>query len=627
MSEMESLRRGLNPLVLNLQKMELELTCPICLKLLNLPTFLPCNHVSCSVCATSSINGYGCPLCKIPFRYQDLKPATQIEAVVNIYKNLSSTLSSILMQQDQPVETPDGKTPSGKSGSSDLPKDNNFEFEQEKIYNIIGSKLGFLQKCANETEKSKQDNEGSLRKKEKENADVATFIEQKGPCGSQSSEELQRDLDCDSNDLCLTPIVKGLNKREAKVGSGQIGESKKQKITENNAENKIQEEKVNTSSVECGFCHTSEITEATGPILHYIDNNPVNNDKAWLSNALHAHEKCIEWAPQAFFDGDRAMNLEPELVRAAKMKCMKCGLKGAALGCYSKICRRSFHFPCAVETPDCRFDLGNFLMVCPVHTAKKLPSDKLKPKSKKMKHNKSPNLSTNDLSPPVANLTNDLWTSLHPLTKDWLICGSALSKEDKEILDQFENMTGINITNNWESNVTHVIASTNFQGGYSRTLKVLMAILGGKWVLSVDWLKACLKAGRPVKEEEFEINFDVHGTFYGPKTGRLRAKQNAPLLFSEFRFHFSGHYMPYYKSHLEELIFAAGGLVIDQSKLDSSAVVVYSTEPPQGSPDGWDDVINKRKLEAQELGLGFGCRVVAHTWLLDSIAACSLQEM
>ena len=42
------------------------------------------------------------------------------------------------------------------------------------------------------------------------------------------------------------------------------------------------------------------------------------------------------------------------------------------------------------------------------------------------------------------------------------------------------------VTNNRKSNVTHVISATDEQGGCGRSLKVLMAILGGKWIVGVD---------------------------------------------------------------------------------------------------------------------------------------------
>lgn len=55
------------------------------------------------------------------------------------------------------------------------------------------------------------------------------------------------------------------------------------------------------------------------------------------------------------------MNLESELARASKLKCSGCGLKGAALGCFAKSCRRSYHVPCALEVLGCRWDCVSWL--------------------------------------------------------------------------------------------------------------------------------------------------------------------------------------------------------------------------------------------------------------------------
>ena len=44
------------------------------------------------------------------------------------------------------------------------------------------------------------------------------------------------------------------------------------------------------------------------------------------------------------------------MARGAKLKCSRCGKKGAALGCYMKSCRKSYHVPCAAEIANCRWD-------------------------------------------------------------------------------------------------------------------------------------------------------------------------------------------------------------------------------------------------------------------------------
>lgn len=55
----------------------------------------------------------------------------------------------------------------------------------------------------------------------------------------------------------------------------------------------------------------------------------------------------------------------------------------------------------------------------------------------------------------------------------------------QEIVSEFERISGVTVSKKWESNVTHVIASTDESGACKRTLKVLMGILDGKWILSM----------------------------------------------------------------------------------------------------------------------------------------------
>lgn len=626
-AEMEGLRRFLNPLVLNLQKMELELTCPVCLKLLSAPTMLPCYHTSCSKCATTrTMNGYSCAICKSAYHSQDVRPASHLEAIVNIHRSLSSTVSSMATQQEAQVDIPVAKaafesTPeSGHRNGAD-------KSDQMKSYNLVASKLVYNQSTGpayGNVDVAKARDPASENKANDVTVEP-TIIVQKGPCGSQSSDG-PRDLDCDSNDLEGELITsrsppQSVLKREPNVADDHTRELKRQKSIDQS-----ERQPTMSGAWKCEFCHSSKITECTGPLSHYLNGEPLEDDKAWKSNVLHVHEKCIEWAPQAFFTGDIANNLEPELARASKIKCSVCGLKGAALGCLVKSCRKSFHVPCAHGISGCRWDEENFVMLCPSHSSNKLLCERSKSKTKKAKlHRSSSDTMLRDLnSPPMER--DELWTASPFLTSEWVICGSALSGQEKEILDWFEHQSGITVTNNWRSNVTHVIANTDEHGACARTLKVLMAILAGKWVLNVNWLKACVEARGPVPEEPYEISSDVHGSFDGPRTGRLRAMQKAPNLFAGLTFYFSGHFMPTYKVHLEDLIAVAGGSILDKADLSSTSLIVYSMEPPQGSdPDTLNEVIKKRMAEAGELAATIGCRAIPHTWLLDSIASCTVQ--
>ena len=56
----------------------------------------------------------------------------------------------------------------------------------------------------------------------------------------------------------------------------------------------------------------------------------------------------------------------------------------------------------------------------------------------------------------------------------------------QSLLVKFGKMNGVAVSKFWNPNVTHIIAATDENGACTRTLKVLMAVLNGRWVVKVD---------------------------------------------------------------------------------------------------------------------------------------------
>jgi len=104
------------------------------------------------------------------------------------------------------------------------------------------------------------------------------------------------------------------------------------------------------------------------------------------------------------------VNLDVELTRSRRISCSCCGLKGAALGCYNKSCKNSFHVTCAKLIPECRWDNVSvayivealysplhssfntfsyqqvkFVMLCPLDASIKLPCEEANSKDRKCK--------------------------------------------------------------------------------------------------------------------------------------------------------------------------------------------------------------------------------------------------
>jgi BRCA1-associated RING domain protein 1 len=81
-----------------------------------------------------------------------------------------------------------------------------------------------------------------------------------------------------------------------------------------------------------------------------------------------------------------------------------------------------------------------------------------------------------------------------------------------------------------------------------------------------------------------------------------------------------------FMADLENLIAMAGGSILDKAGLSSTSLILYNMEVPPGDDQANIElVMEKRRAEAEELAATVGCRALAHTWVLDSIAFCKVE--
>ncbi|XP_059626072.1 BRCA1-associated RING domain protein 1 [Cornus florida] len=712
MADTSNHARFLNPWLLQFQKMGLELICPLCLKMLNRPMLLPCDHIICHSCMpTSTQFGSECPVCKQQYSHRDVRPAPYMENMVTIYRSLDAAFMTSCFQ---PASSDVGRVPNdGLSKEAIETREGNSSNGQSR-YSLTSNRR--VQATLNQ---SVQDGIESTVKNDKSRSPRTTCVEESDMCargpvvlhgegkltpakspgwvgavkhnelgieqvdidqvtrsssGSPPSFGDTKDMDDINDPGCSNaipekfPAKRIITNHSDKAGGemngrpspgtefGHARNAKRQKklnygISEKCAKSNahaqsavLHSESTGNSGVEhkfggpfsskaytsvCAFCRSSKLTDRSGPMLHYANGKEVIGDAATHPNVIHVHKTCIEWTPQAYYDGETVMNLEAEVARAAKLKCSSCGIKGAALGCFVKHCKKSYHALCAVDL-DCRWDCEDFLLLCPNHCSAKFPSENSK--SEKNSRKKE-----NHLSSQITVKQSDFWAAEPNGAKEWLLCGSALSVDEKYLLVKFASICGATVSKFWKPSVTHVIAATDANGACSRTLKVLMAILNGKWILTIDWIKACMEAKKQVEEEPYEVSLDSHGCCDGPKNGRLRVSDNAPKLFNGLDFYFCGDFLAAYKEDLLALVKTAGGSIIEsREKLvaqsnathatSSTTLVVYNLDPPQGCQPGEGRSFAAQRLEkAQYLANEIGCKVIGHTWLLESIAACKLR--
>ncbi|CAM8923196.1 unnamed protein product [Rhodiola kirilowii] len=668
-------RRFLNPWVLHLQKLGLELKCPLCLNLFDQPMLLPCDHIFCKSCIDVTLTKFECPICNVVCLNSAIRSSPHTENLVSVFRNMDTTLSTVQQQPaNSGAEICSMTAAVRRCTSIDM---------QERLCGSSNSKSkdgSQKGKCSNDLLKSAMKSDavvnfekGSTTISEAdgnvEQGDIVTETNQVSQSAPDSYPSLggPRGYD-DSSDQCSERSLKGsltvvsLQEKCNKASVGKNGRSQEHESHDRDAKRQktslcdfsgtptksINQQEVDSSSTKsikgpptseqslhanpsiesktkCAFCQSSKVSQKTGPMLHYAsDGVPVKGDEVNRPNIIHVHEICINWAPQVYFKDDNVKKLKGEVARGAKLKCSKCGRKGAALGCYEKSCKKSFHVTCAMEISGCRWNLDDFLMLCPNHASTKFPDEK----SHIVK-----NTTVEDAVPyKMSKDLEKLWVTSETGAKEWLFCGSALTNDEKLLMMKLSTKLGIRVTKYWKPDVTHVIASTDANGACCRTLKVLMGISHGIWILKIDWIKACLEAQRPVDEEPYEVSIDNHGCTDGPKTGRLRALSNGPKIFAGLQFLFSGYFVPGFKRDLHNLLTAAGGTIINSAQELAAmtqegrqAVIIYNLDLlNEGEPSNRTLLVQQRCEEAMNLARRVGDRVVAHTWLLESIAACKL---
>ncbi|XP_021733074.1 protein BREAST CANCER SUSCEPTIBILITY 1 homolog [Chenopodium quinoa] len=390
-------------------------------------------------------------------------------------------------------------------------------------------------------------------------------------------------------------------------------------------------------SIKCAFCHSSKETEASGEMAHYSEGRPVLANHS-EGSVIHSHKICTEWAPNVYFNDNIAVNLEEELTRSRRIKCSLCGVKGAALGCYEKSCRKSFHVPCAKKLQECRWDADHFVILCPLHASSKLPCEL--PLTQVRKRNQKGKPPCQRPQAAVRHVTSiNRWDSGRPAEKVVLCC-SALATVDKEAVSELAKSSGAEVLGHWNPSVTHVVASTNENGACKRTLKVMMGILEGKWILSIKWVQACLEAKRLIEEVPYEITSDIHGVQDGPRLGRLRLLNKQAKLFSGINFYFTVDFEPSYKGYLQDLVTAAGGTVLHRRPIAetyqigaspspaSSTIIAYSIELPANCDLRKKNIIlESRRSDAEALANSSGAKLASNSWVLNCIAGHKLQDL
>lgn len=202
-----------------------------------------------------------------------------------------------------------------------------------------------------------------------------------------------------------------------------------------------------------------------------------------------------------------------------------------------------------------------------------------------------------------------------------VLIGSGLSSQQQKLLSKLETVLKAKKCAEFDSTVTHVIVPDEEA---QSTLKCMLGILNGCWVLKFDWVKACLDS----QEREQEEKYEVPG---GPQRSRLNREQLLPKLFDGCYFFLGGNFKHHPKEDLLKLIAAAGGRVLSRKpKPDSDVTQTINTVAYHAKSDS-DQRFCTQYIVYEDL---FNCHpervrqgkvwMAPSTWLISCVMAFEL---
>eukprot|EP00873_Tetraselmis_striata_P045838 jgi/Tetstr1/466102/TSEL_000930.t1 len=201
----------------------------------------------------------------------------------------------------------------------------------------------------------------------------------------------------------------------------------------------------------------------------------------------------------------------------------------------------------------------------------------------------------------------------------WILLSSGLEDDmDRENLHALAAASGAQVVGSWGGSVTHVVCHVGEDGRAKRTAKYMHGILEGAWVVSAKWMTACLLAGGPVPEKEYEVVGDTAGGTGGPRKGRARREANQPKLLSGKDVVLHGSFSS--REAVKAIVTAAGGHLLTRiapaAMAEESLVVICESKPAGGGG---------RRGGGHDSGAAPAA--VCLNWLMDSVGAHQLRPM
>ncbi|XP_043852003.1 BRCA1-associated RING domain protein 1 [Dromiciops gliroides] len=157
-----------------------------------------------------------------------------------------------------------------------------------------------------------------------------------------------------------------------------------------------------------------------------------------------------------------------------------------------------------------------------------------------------------------------------------VLLSSGLTSDQQQLLSELAKVLKAKKCTEFNSTVTHIIVPGDT---VQRTMKCILGIISGCWILKFDWVKACLENRMCEPEEKYEMPG-------GPQRSRLNREQLLPKLFDGCYFYFEGTFKHHSKDELIKLARASGGHILNRKpKPDSDVTQTINTVSYHARPD------------------------------------------
>lgn len=204
---------------------------------------------------------------------------------------------------------------------------------------------------------------------------------------------------------------------------------------------------------------------------------------------------------------------------------------------------------------------------------------------------------------------------------------TSMTRDQRALVESCAALLHARIVDSFSHEVTHLVTSVSTAGTCARTLKYLLTILTGKWVVSTQWIRACLETKGRVAEEPYEVpGSRTTPTSLTPRNARLNHDQQLPRLFDGCSFYLRGDFIPPTpaRDEITLLVKTGGGTVLHREPKPetmalSEFVIPYHVRADQQLAHCCIYVLHDN-ANAQPKMCGARRCDVPVAWLLDCVA-------